>query len=171
MKRTILTLILVCIAGLICSAKSFYYDGVGFEYGKGWKFSSSPNCIIGVKDDFKIFLAKYEMTAKTEKSRNGQVIASELEKKAEAIMEQSMNSRDKKLLYKSEVTDGDINGIPAKYIEFKYSHKEYHRHYCFEWNGYIFEIELSGKGSKYYKEFEKLLSSFSFNPEVRRNRW
>lgn len=171
MKRTTLTLILVCLAGLICSARSFYYDGVGFEYNKAWKFSGSPNCIIGMKDGYKIYLTKQEIPPKIANDRNSQIATTELEKIAETIMEQSMYSKSKKLLYKSEVNDGDINGIPAKYIDFKYSHKEYHRHYCFEWNGYIFEIELSGKGSKFYKEFEKILASFSFTPEVKGNRW
>ncbi|MBE6232665.1 MAG: hypothetical protein E7117_09955 [Bacteroidales bacterium] len=171
MKHTILSLIIACIAGLTCSAKSFYYDGVGFEYGKEWKISSSPNGIIGVNDEFRIYISKSVIDFKATNNRNNNFTVSELEKRVEDIMEQSMRLRDKKLLYKSDILTGDINGIPVNYVDFKYSHKEYRRYYCFEWNGYLFDIELCGKGGSFYKEFEKILSSFTFNPEIRSSRW
>lgn len=173
MKHKILTLIIACIVGSTCYARpsSFYYDGVGFEYEDDWQISSSPNGIIGVMEEYMFYISKAELATNATNLRNNDFIIHELEKRSEIILDQSLRLRDKELLYKTEILEGAINGIPVYYVDFKYSRKEYHRYYCFEWNGYIFDIELSGTGRDFYEEFEIILDSFTFTPEARRGRW
>lgn len=161
MKKILISTLIIFSTIITCNAKSFYYDGVGFEYDRKWNINGSSSVIIGNKDDFQILISK-ERLKEDEKKRYS--ADKELDRLSESAMEQSMYAK-KKLINISGVCESSINGIPVKYIDVQYSKKENHRHYHFEWNGYKFSIELSGKGNKFYKEFEKILSTFTFMPE------
>ena len=90
----------------------------------------------------------------------------ELEKKIDDILEQSYGNKKMKLKKKSEMQDGDINAMPTKYVDVTFSGGMCKRYYCLEWRGYLIDIEISGKGNSFHKEFKKILNSFTFTPEM-----
>ena len=165
MKKIFLVSVMTLLVSLVASAKSFYYYGVGFEYERSWKISASPNGIIGVNDDYRFYINLSKISQPT--SNMGSFVAVELEKKLETILEQSYGNKKMKLKSKSEILDGDVNGIPAKYVDLTFSGGMCKRYYSFEWSGYLINIEISGKGGNFHKEFKTILNSFTFTPEMR----
>ena len=164
MKKSFLLIVAVVLTTLVASAKSFYYNGVGFEHEKSWKISASPNGIIGVNDDYRFYIQLSKITQQVVNSE--QFVSAELEKKIDDILEQSYGNKKMKLKKKSEMQDGDINAMPTKYVDVTFSGGMCKRYYCLEWRGYLIDIEISGKGNSFHKEFKKILNSFTFTPEV-----
>ena len=165
MKKFILVFVMTFLVSLVASAKSFYYYGVGFEHEKSWKISASPNGIIGVNGDYRFNINTSKITQQN--TNMASFIAVELEKKINSILEQSYGNKKMKLKKKSEIQDGYVNSLPAKYVDVTFSGGICKRYYSVEWRGYLIEIEIEGKGNKLQKVFKKILNSFTFNPEVR----
>lgn len=165
MKRILLVVVMTFLVSLVGHAKHFYYHGVGFEYEKSWKISASPNGIIGVDGDYRFYIN----TSKIDPSvvTSSAFLTTELEKKIEEILDQSYGNKKMKLRKKSEVMDGDINEIPAKYVDITFAKGVCKRYYCMEWKGYLIDVEISGKGESFHKAFKKILKSFTFVPEIR----
>ena len=160
-----LILVMTFVVSLVGSAKSFYYYGVGFHHENSWKISASPNGIIGVNGESRIYINTSRLEPTTVKSTS--ILNNKLDAKVEEILDQSYGNKKMKLRKKSEVLDGDINDMPAKYVDITFSGGVCKRYYCLEWKGYLIEVEISGKGKGFQKAFKKIFKSFSFVPEVR----
>ena len=63
--------------------------------------------------------------------------------------------------------DGYINSIPAKYVDITYNKKIVKRIYTFSMHEQLFIVQWTGEGtiSKLAKVFDKILSTFTYNPE------
>lgn len=165
MKKFLSLFVMMLCFSLVCSAKSFYYYGVGFEHERGWMISGSPNGIIGTCDDYRLYINFSKITSNHANLQG--FIAVELEKKIDDILERSFGNKKMKIKKKSEIAEGDVNGIPAQYVDITFASGICKRYYCFEWEGYKFDLEISGKGNSFHKAFKKILNSFAFTPEMR----
>lgn len=163
MKKFTLVMVMTFCVSLICSAKSFYYYGVGFEYERGWHVSGSPNGIVGSNDESRIYISFSQIH--TKHTNMNRYVSAELEKKINDIIERGYSNKKIKLRKKSEILEGEINGIPVQFVDMSFSGKVCKRYYCFEHQGYLFDIEISGEGNNFYKAFKKILNSFAFVPE------
>ena len=163
MRKIITVSLLLILTGTVCSAKELYFDGIGFEYNKGWSFNTSQvngtSKITGTNDNNFIQITKIVRT-------KGINVESFLTITAEEIMESYYSPSSKvKIKSKTEISDDFINGIEVKYVEFVLSNKVRQRIYCFVKNTYLIAITLTCKDKKIEKNFAKILNSFSFSPE------
>ncbi len=168
MKKILLFSVLI-FCSLVCNAqkkKSFYYDGIEIHNVKGWTIAPSKDAnvttITAVLLPSQLQITKQGLPQNFNAERY-------LEKTIEQLMEMSVMAGRKEPKIKSvgDVSDGYINNIPAKYVDITYSKDIVKRIYTFSMHDQLFIVQWTGKGkiNKVSKVFDKILSTFTYNPE------
>ena len=169
MKKILLLCVFV-LGALTCSAqkaKSFYYDGIELHNVKGWQITPS-------KDDGKTTIIRlsfgvfYTMVITKRSAPQHMNAETVLTKVAESIVETNMRisgRKTPKIKDTSSVMEGFINNIPAKYIDINYTKGLLDRIYVMTVHNCLITVQHTGH-SKATKVFDKILSTFTFNPET-----
>lgn len=169
MKKTLYLLVILVFGVLTCSAqkkKSLFYDGIELRGIKGWTVLPAKDgqltTITCYKDELQLQLTKRNQPSNFNMEKF-------LEKLVESQMEQNLSASKKAPRVKkvSEVGDGFINSIPAKYVDFEYTKGVARRIYIFSAMNRLFTITCIGIGKpeKSIDDFSRILSSFSYYPE------
>ena len=168
MKKNLLLLVLV-LCSLACNAqkkKSFFYDGIEIHNVKGWTIAPSKDANV-TTITFVLLPSQLQIT-KQGLPQNFNA-ARYLEKTVEQLMEMNVRAgrKDAKIKAVGEVSDGYINSIPAKYVDITYSKDIVKRIYTFSMHEQLFIVQWTGEGTinKLAKVFDKMLSTFTYNPE------
>lgn len=168
MKKILFFSVLV-FCSLVCNAqkkKSFYYDGIEVHNVKGWTIAPSKDASV-TTITFVLLPSQLQIV----KQGLPQDFNAEryLEKTIEQLMEMSVMAgrKEPKIKAVSDVLVGYINNIPAKYVDITYSKKIVKRIYTFSMHEQLFIVQWMGEGAinKVAKAFDKILSTFTYNPE------
>lgn len=172
MKKLLLLVFILC--SLMCNAKgkkSFFYDGIELQNVRGWN-------IIPSKDDNSTtitgFTKKETLQFRIVKQGVPKNFKAEayLQNTVEKIMEANMATSfdTPKIKEVSDIAEGFVNDIPAKYIDVTYTKKNAQRIYVFTMHNKLFTITCTGVGVRdaslvaLFTDF--ILRGFSYNPEV-----
>ena len=168
MKKILLFSFLV-LCTLVCNAqkkKSFYYDGIEIHNVKGWTIAPSKDANVTT---ITFVLLPSQLQIKKQGLPQNFNATRYLEKTVEQLMEMNVRAsrKDSKIKAVGEVSDGFINSIPAKYVDITYSKDIVKRIYTFSMNDQLFIVQWTGEGTinKVAKVFDKVLSTFTYNPE------
>jgi hypothetical protein len=135
MKKIALILLLLVITITFCFAKEYNYDGISFEYARGWSFTPiEANKITTISGSN----SKHESIQIHRNNADKNVNPKEyLENIASFLIEGYSNSTNKKLkvISKSEITDEIMNGMEVRYVDIFLKGNIYHRVYAFKKNG------------------------------------
>ena len=168
--KKILLLSLFILCTLSCYAqkkKSFYYDGVELHNVKGWTIvptkDASVTTITCLRLPFQLQIQKMGLPQNFNAQRY-------LEETIEQLMGMTMMATGKspKIKEVSEPMDGYINSIPAKYVDVTYTKKVVQRHYVFAMYDQLFVIQCTGSGKmkSAMANIDRVLSTFTYNPET-----
>ncbi len=169
MKKLSLLLVLLVFGVLTCNAqkkKQFFYKGIELHGVKGWTVLPSQDDnitkITCYKDELQMQLTKRGLPQNFNAERM-------LERVVERQMEQNLSASRKspRIKMTSEVREGYINNIPAKYVDIEYTKDIAKRIYIFSTENQLFTIICTGTGraEKSIENFSKILSSFVYIPE------
>lgn len=168
MKKILLFSFLV-LCTLVCNAqkkKSFYYDGIEIHNVKGWTIAPSKDANVTT---ITFVLLPSQLQIKKQGLPQNFNATRYLEKTVEQLMEMNVRAsrKDPKIKAVGEVSDGYINSIPAKYVDITYSKDIVKRIYTFSMHDQLFIVQWTGEGTinKVAKVFDKMLSTFTYNPE------
>ena len=168
MKKTLLLLVLV-ICSLACNAqkkKSFFYDGIEIHNVKGWTIAPSKDANV-TTITFVLLPSQLQITKQGLPQNFNE--ARYLERTVEQLMEMNVMAgrKEPKIKVVGDVSDGYINSIPAKYVDITYSKDIVKRIYTFSMHEQLFIVQWTGEGTinKLAKVFDKMLSTFTYNPE------
>lgn len=170
MKKLSLLLVLLAFGVLTCNAqkkKQFFYKGIELHGVKGWTILPSQDdnitTITCYKDELQMQLTKRGIPQNFSAERA-------LERIIERQMEQNLSASKKSPRIKrtSEVCEGFVNNIPAKYVDIEYTKDISKRIYIFTTENQLFTIICNGvgKAEKSIENFSKILSSFVYIPET-----
>jgi len=184
MKRIIITLLLLVLTSTVCFAqKMLYFDGISFDK-TGWGSFQTHRKTTGIADGSSSisgsksipYVGSFSINIEKVKSDGSLSLLAFTENLQEETINNAMESLNSgasklKIEPKSNVEDTEINGIKAKYFDFKYKlgiGSAFQRTYCLEKDGYIITImTTSGTWNikTHNKYFSKILKSFRFDPE------
>ncbi len=169
--KKILLLLAFMVGALTCNAqkaKSFFYDGLELHHVKGWTILPSKS---GQQTEIQCIKFPIQLHILKQPAITNTTLENYLHRHIEALLETMMNTSGKAPTVKetSEIMDGFINNIPAKYVDITYTKKVRQRIYAMNIYNATIVITCTGVGGPHdamiAKSFNKILSSFTFNPE------
>ncbi len=170
MKRFLLLLVFA-LGALTCSAqkaKSFFYEGIELHNVKGWTILPAKD---GERVDIRCVRLPFQMQISKQPALSNSSLENYLNQQIEALMETMLNTSGRGPVVKevSAVMDGFVNNIPAKYVDITYNKKVRQRIYAMNLYNCMITIMCTGTGGSHeafiQKNFEKILSTFVYNPE------
>ena len=142
----------------------FYYDGIGFDYEKGWKINNfqrnDTSFVNGFSTSAPMSFANKVQSLFVLKSKDIGISDEEFFEKLKSF---TISQKRLKVKYISEITDRKINGIVAKSIDIEYKKNGYLRVYRFTKSNFEIQVILSSnKLAEFDYDFWTILNSFTF---------
>ena len=183
MKKIIIATVTLIVTTSFCFAqKTLNYDGISFDQS-GWKSLQTARkttgkdagtaTISGTRNIPYVGIFIIQITKAKSDDTPLHTYTENLQEETVRNVTDAQNNGTSKLKVepKSTIEDTVINGIKAKYFDLKYKQgigSSFQRTFCLEKDGYMITI-ITTSGTwdvnTHNRHFEKILTTFSFNPE------